>query len=90
MVLGRAYNRPFIQVLLMLSLIILGSISVLVYNSVFTCKTDEEIEDHQWAWFGLTYFGSNLMNYLLYAWLYQWHKVYLQKNQEAELMILLE
>lgn len=73
MVLGRASYRPFKQVLLMLSLIILGSFSVLVYNSVFTCKTDDEVLDGQWVWFAITYFGANLMNYLLYVWLYQWH-----------------
>jgi len=90
MVLGRASYQPFRQVIFMVILIILNSFSVIIYNSVFTCMTDEQIADGNEVWLAIVYEGTKLANYLLFVWLYQWHEIYLTKKQEAELKTLVD
>jgi hypothetical protein len=90
MVLGRASYQPFRQVIFMVILIILNSFSVIIYNSVFTCMTDEQITDGNEVWLAIVYEGTKLANYLLFVWLYQWHEIYLTKKQEAELKTLVD
>ena len=78
MVLGKALsNQPFRQVLLMVGLIILNDFSLITYYSVWACRTDDTIHGDDWYWYALNYFGTDLMNYLFFVWLYQWHHTYI-------------
>jgi hypothetical protein len=84
---GKVYvTSRFFHVYMMVGLIVTGAFFKIIFESVFPCKPENSYAE--WTVYSIIYLGTSLCNYVIFTWLFIWHRTYITTLQESELDLL--